>query len=258
MGNASSGFNRKGPMRAPTNLRATVRWDYQPDICKDYKETGFCSFGDSCKFLHDRSDYKHGWQIDQELAEGTYGIDGNDNRYEIVNNSSEEEADDDIPPLCLICRKEYKDPVVTNCKHYFCGDCALKRYKKTARCYACTADTRGFFKFAKDLLPRLKAMRKKQKRAKDVDLCGDDDDDDDEDSDNEEKKGNDHENVITDQLQPSISSPCRHLDAECRLPPNDLLPTREGKSSTQLPAPAEPNWAEPEAPEYCDSSEESD
>lgn len=34
MGNASSGFNRKGPMRAPTNLRATVRWDYQPDICK--------------------------------------------------------------------------------------------------------------------------------------------------------------------------------------------------------------------------------
>lgn len=44
----------KGPLRAPTNLRATVRWDYQPDICKDYKETGFCGFGDSCKFLHDR------------------------------------------------------------------------------------------------------------------------------------------------------------------------------------------------------------
>ena len=36
---------RKGPIRAPANLRATVRWDYQPDICKDYKETGFCGFG---------------------------------------------------------------------------------------------------------------------------------------------------------------------------------------------------------------------
>lgn len=36
---------RKGPIRAPSNLRATVRWDYQPDICKDYKETGFCGFG---------------------------------------------------------------------------------------------------------------------------------------------------------------------------------------------------------------------
>lgn len=34
LANASSGFNRKGPMRAPNNLRATVRWDYQPDVCK--------------------------------------------------------------------------------------------------------------------------------------------------------------------------------------------------------------------------------
>lgn len=60
-GNAASGIARaKGPIRAPSNLRATVRWDYQPDICKDYKETGYCGFGDSCKFMHDRSDYKHG------------------------------------------------------------------------------------------------------------------------------------------------------------------------------------------------------
>ena len=44
-GNAASGMNRKGPMRAPLHLRATVRWDYQPDICKDWKETGYCGFG---------------------------------------------------------------------------------------------------------------------------------------------------------------------------------------------------------------------
>jgi len=37
--------DRQGPIRAPAHLRATVRWDYQPDICKDYKETGFCGFG---------------------------------------------------------------------------------------------------------------------------------------------------------------------------------------------------------------------
>ncbi|XP_019522090.1 PREDICTED: RING finger protein 113A-like, partial [Hipposideros armiger] len=58
VGSAYSGMVRKGPIRAPKHLRATVCWDYQPDICKDYKETGFCGFGDSCKFLHDRSDYK--------------------------------------------------------------------------------------------------------------------------------------------------------------------------------------------------------
>ena len=43
---ASSCFAcRKGPMRAPANIRVTTRWDYQPDLCKDYKETGFCGFG---------------------------------------------------------------------------------------------------------------------------------------------------------------------------------------------------------------------
>jgi hypothetical protein len=55
-----------GPMRAPSFLRVTSRFDYQPDICKDYKETGFCGYGDNCKFLHDRGDYKSGWQMERE------------------------------------------------------------------------------------------------------------------------------------------------------------------------------------------------
>jgi hypothetical protein len=54
-----------GPMRATQYMRASVRMDYQPDICKDYKETGFCSYGDTCKFLHDRGDYKSGWQLER-------------------------------------------------------------------------------------------------------------------------------------------------------------------------------------------------
>ncbi|RLN67090.1 hypothetical protein BBJ28_00009930 [Nothophytophthora sp. Chile5] len=59
----------QGPIRAQTWARAISRFDYQPDICKDYKETGFCGYGDSCKFLHDRGDYKSGWQIEKEYAE---------------------------------------------------------------------------------------------------------------------------------------------------------------------------------------------
>ncbi|ORM39588.1 RING finger protein [Babesia sp. Xinjiang] len=56
-----------GPVRGSmTNVRTTLRIDYQPDVCKDYKETGYCGFGDSCKFLHDRSDYKSGWQLENE------------------------------------------------------------------------------------------------------------------------------------------------------------------------------------------------
>ncbi|BFZ00003.1 hypothetical protein BsWGS_03042 [Bradybaena similaris] len=152
-GNAESGKNRFGPLRAPANLRSTVRWDYQPDICKDYKETGFCGFGDSCKFLHDRSDYKHGWQIEREMEEGTYGQKSEQN-YEI---SSDEE---DFPFKCFICRKSFKDPVVTKCKHYFCEKCALDNYKKSKRCFVCAESTGGIFNPAKELMSKLEKSKK--------------------------------------------------------------------------------------------------
>ncbi|XP_047523731.1 E3 ubiquitin-protein ligase RNF113A isoform X1 [Pieris napi] len=143
-GNASSGFVRKGPIRAPANLRATVRWDYQPDICKDYKETGFCGFGDSCKFLHDRSDYKHGWQLEREDLQTK-----EDSDYEI-------HSDEELPFKCFICRESFKDPVVTRCKHYFCEKCALQQYKKSQRCFICNAQTGGVFNPAKEIEEKMK------------------------------------------------------------------------------------------------------
>lgn len=62
---AEKGSGAHGPLRASSHIRTTVRFDYQPDICKDYKETGFCGYGDSCKFVHDRSDYKSGWELEK-------------------------------------------------------------------------------------------------------------------------------------------------------------------------------------------------
>lgn len=153
-GNASSGMVRKGPIRAPDNIRSTVRWDYQPDICKDYKETGFCGFGDSCKFMHDRSDYKQGWQLELEMANNTYGAEDS-TKYEI---SSDE---DDLPFKCFICRESFKEPVVTKCDHYFCEKCALDNYKKSTRCYVCGVQTSGFFKPAKQLAAKLAARQEK-------------------------------------------------------------------------------------------------
>ncbi|XP_037950979.1 E3 ubiquitin-protein ligase RNF113A-like [Teleopsis dalmanni] len=153
MGNASSGMVRKGPIRAPAHLRATVRWDYQPDICKDYKETGFCGFGDSCKFLHDRADYKAGWQIELDHNAHNRGdceSDGDENKYEIA---SDEES---LPFKCHICRQSFVNPVVTKCKHYFCEKCALAQYKKSQRCFVCTQQTMGVFNPAKELIARLK------------------------------------------------------------------------------------------------------
>lgn len=149
-GNASSGMVRKGPIRAPANLRATVRWDYQPDICKDYKETGFCGFGDSCKFLHDRSDYKFGWQLEREMQEGVYGeADANPHQYEIESDS------EDLPFKCFICRESFVSPIVTKCNHYFCEKCALAQYKKSTRCFICNKQTNGVFNPAKELISRM-------------------------------------------------------------------------------------------------------
>lgn len=81
----------------------------------------------------------------------SYEIDSDDDdkKYEI--HSDEE----DLPFKCLICRKSFVNPVVTKCQHYFCEKCALERYKKTQRCFACSAQTSGVFNPAKKLMKRL-------------------------------------------------------------------------------------------------------
>lgn len=149
-GNAASAAVRKGPIRAPENIRSTVRWDYQPNLCKDYKETGFCGFGDSCIFLHDRTDYKQGWQLELEMAKGTYGQEDDDPaQYEI--NEEEE-----LPFKCLLCRESFVNPIVTKCKHYFCEKCALDYHrKKSTRCFVCGTQTLGIFNPAKEIAKRL-------------------------------------------------------------------------------------------------------
>lgn len=150
-GSAYKGITNKGPIRAPTNIRSTVRWDYQPDICKDYKETGFCGFGDSCKFMHDRGDYKSGWQIDREVDAKNHVPARDIREYEI---HSDDEAD--LPFACFICREEFTKPVVTKCKHYFCESCALSHYKRSKKCFACQAPTGGVFNPAKELVAKIK------------------------------------------------------------------------------------------------------
>lgn len=53
-------------MRAPTYIRSTNRIDHNPEICKDYFVSGYCGFGDACVFIHDRTDYKSGAELEKE------------------------------------------------------------------------------------------------------------------------------------------------------------------------------------------------
>lgn len=153
-----------GPLRAPTNVRFTFVMDYKPDICKDYKETGYCGFGDGCKFMHDRGDYKHGWQLDREWEEKEKVRKEREAKLlkGELEEEPEEEEEDDLPFACLICRlpwTEAKDPVVTKCKHYFCEQCALKHNAKVKTCFTCNQATAGVFNTAKDVLRRLKEQQ---------------------------------------------------------------------------------------------------
>ncbi|KAI1821005.1 hypothetical protein F4861DRAFT_533305 [Xylaria intraflava] len=166
---------KKGPFRAATNVRMTITTDFAPDVCKDYKKTGWCGFGDSCVFLHDRSDMKQGWQLDREweinaknrkdaggtvvssAAQKSKAKDGKEPNDQAEDK--DEEMLTNIPFVCIICEESYKSPIVTRCGHYFCESCALKRYRKDPSCMNCGAPTNGVFNTATKLERILKRRK---------------------------------------------------------------------------------------------------
>jgi len=156
-----------GPQKA-SSARAISRFDYQPDLCKDYNETGYCGYGDSCKFLHDRGDYKTGWQLEKEHEE-----EQKRKRMKAMGEDVDDEVDyridpaeEDMPWACMICREDFVNPVMTQCRHYFCEKCALETYAKgSTRCATCNVQTHGIFNTAHRLLAnldKLKARREEE------------------------------------------------------------------------------------------------
>ncbi|KAI3661200.1 hypothetical protein MP638_005637 [Amoeboaphelidium occidentale] len=147
-----------GPTRASTGIRVTARFDYQPHVCKDYKETGYCGYGDSCIFMHDRGNYKSGWQLDKEWEEEQRKKKAKELGLEVEEEEDDEKSKKDketeLPFACLLCRKEFTDPVVTKCNHYFCEECALKHFKKSPKCFACGLPTHGIYSIAKNIVAK--------------------------------------------------------------------------------------------------------
>lgn len=173
--NADAASRQAGPVKAPTNVRTITVTDFAPDVCKDYKQTGFCGFGDSCKFLHAREDYKQGWQLDKEWEKvgskaSSNSKGGKDGGKATEDMDEEEKMLEKIPFACIICKEAYKNPVVTKCGHYFCERCAMTRYMKEKKrtCANCGADTAGTFNVArkvKELLAK-KRQREEERKAK--------------------------------------------------------------------------------------------
>ena len=111
--------------------------DEQVPICKDYHDTGYCTFGASCKFMHIRDDVLNSSQLERKLAMERY------KKLQEQRKRMEETAQQ--PDVCPICQSFYKDAVITRCGHKFCCKCAMERYKKDHTCAVCGADTNGVF-----------------------------------------------------------------------------------------------------------------
>lgn len=184
-----------GPLRSSlSNVRSTLRIEYigtsgEGGICKDYKETGYCGFGDSCKFAHDRSDYKPSYILEQEWEAKQKAIEEKRRkrwekkmarRKQAEEEGREVESDDDssmtsdatddeeeLPTECFECGESWQRctsiPVQTVCGHYFCEACAMAAFAKSDKCIRCGAKTNGIFNSADSLQEKLKA--KKERRA---------------------------------------------------------------------------------------------
>ncbi|KAK2962617.1 putative Pre-mRNA-splicing factor cwc24 [Blattamonas nauphoetae] len=163
-----------GPIKSNTTVRIQTQFDYAPDICKDYFETGYCTFGDACKFAHIREDYKTGWQIEKE-----WEAEQKQKQKELKEklerklageiSSDSEESDDDskqpsLPHACHICRNPFVNPIVTRCGHFFCEKCALEHYAasdvKGDMCAVCGQPTDGIFNSAAKILQPIQKTKR--------------------------------------------------------------------------------------------------
>ena len=111
--------------------------DLQQNMCKDFYETGYCGFGDSCKFLHQRpSEGLSAWE---------------------KNEPTHEKSGAEDPGTCGSCGQTWDDctspPCRTNCGHFFCEACFFADCVKT--CKKCGKNTEGVCHAADHLLTKI-------------------------------------------------------------------------------------------------------
>ncbi|KAH8065266.1 hypothetical protein JL720_12871 [Aureococcus anophagefferens] len=127
----------KGPIRAPSFVRNTCRFDYQPDL---------------------EAEYQRQKERDKEREMlGKLGEPDSDDERE-ANKFRVGAGAEELPFACHLCRGPFKDPMMTTCGHYYCASCASSHFReKNTRCPICEKQTYGMLNAAPKLRAKAKA-----------------------------------------------------------------------------------------------------
>lgn len=145
---------RVGPQSASAYARVATVMDYAMMICKDWKERGVCGYGDNCIYLHDRTDYKSGWELERDFEAAQKaklsGIPLPEDNDDAAGDQ-QPKTENDVPDgTCPICKEDLESPLEAKCGHRFCGKCVRKRIAKNKlNCAQCGLPTNGIFNTVK-------------------------------------------------------------------------------------------------------------
>lgn len=123
------------------------------NLCKDWHDSGYCPFGNSCLYLHDRSNHKTGWELEKEYEKSEK------ERWKRISNPelALKEAQEASLKLiekykpaqeCGLCKEPFEKPVEVECGHIFCMRCAIKLPK----CQQCGKKLSGIMNNAEKFL----------------------------------------------------------------------------------------------------------
>ena len=170
-------------MKVPFFFKVNSLFDYAPGICKDFKETGYCGFGETCIFVHDRGDYKLGWELERDwqkmqkikhkkkLEKMKKKIENGENvNLSSISSSSScnsdcENNNEKISSICKICNMEMKEPVSVSCGHIFCEKCIIGKFKENKKkCIICNKVLNGIFNNANKIIEHIKNLQNKSEK----------------------------------------------------------------------------------------------